>query len=156
MDRAHEDLCGPAIAHLYADHGMDPIRRSVTPPLQRVHTVYGDPRYERLADLSVSHLYNLRKRTDYQALRVSFVKTRAVCNPIGLRKAPRHNGRAGFVRIDTVHQCRSLLMVTLGVGIVSLRSKNRAALPHLGHSEHPAGVRHGVEYATVYSGERDR
>ena len=88
MDRAHEDVCGPAIAHL----------------LQRAHAVYGDPRYERLADLSVSHLYNLRKRADYQARRVSFVKTRAVCNPIGLRKAPRPNGRAGFVRIDTVHQ----------------------------------------------------
>jgi hypothetical protein len=88
MDRAHEDVCGPAIAHL----------------LQRAHTVYGDPRYERLAELSVSHLYNLRKRADYQARRVSFVKTRAVCNPIGLRKAPSPNGRAGYVRIDTVHQ----------------------------------------------------
>ena len=88
MDRAHEDVCGPAIAHL----------------LQRAHTAYGDPRYERLADLSVSHLYNLRKRADYQARRVSFVKTRPVCNPIGVRKAPRPSGRAGYVRIDTVHQ----------------------------------------------------
>lgn len=88
MDRAHEDVCGPAIAHL----------------LKRAHTVYGDERYQRLADLSVSHLYNLRKRHDYQARRVSFTKTRAVCNPIGVRKAPRPNGRAGFVRIDTVHQ----------------------------------------------------
>lgn len=88
MDRAHEDVCGPAIAHL----------------LQRAHSVYGDQRYARLADLSVSHLYNLRKRVDYQARRVSFVNTRAVCNAIGLRKAPSPNGRAGFVRIDTVHQ----------------------------------------------------
>ena len=88
MDRANEDACGAAIVHL----------------LQRAYTVYGDARYERLADLSVSHLYNLRKRPDYQASRVSFVKTRAVCNPIGLRKAPSPNGRAGFVRIDTVHQ----------------------------------------------------
>jgi transposase InsO family protein len=88
MDRAHEDVCGPAIAHL----------------LLRAYAVYGDARYERLAELSVSHLYNLRKRADYQARRVSFVKTRAVCNPIGVRKAPSPNGRAGFVRIDTVHQ----------------------------------------------------
>ena len=72
--------------------------------LQRAHTVYGDSRYACLADLSVSHLYNLRKRADYQAQRVSFVKTRPVCNPIGLRKAPSPNGRAGYVRIDTVHQ----------------------------------------------------
>jgi len=88
MDRAHEDVCDAAIAH----------------PLQRADTVFGDQRYERLADLSVSHLYNLRKRADYQAQRVSFVKTRAVCNPIGLRKAPSPNGRAGPMRIDTVHQ----------------------------------------------------
>ena len=88
MDRAHEDVCGPAIAHL----------------LQRACVVYGDARYERLAGLSVSHLYNLRKGAHYQAQRVSFTKTRAVCNPIGVRKAPRPNGRAGFVRIDTVHQ----------------------------------------------------
>jgi transposase InsO family protein len=81
-------VCGPAITHL----------------LQRAHTVYGDARYERLAELSVSHLYNLRNRADYQARRVSFTKTRPVCNPIGVRKAPRPGGRAGFVRIDTVHQ----------------------------------------------------
>ena len=35
---------------------------------------------------------------------MNFVKTRAVCNPIGLRKAPSPNGHAGFVRIDTVHK----------------------------------------------------
>ncbi len=88
MDRANEDVCGPAIAHL----------------LQRAYNVYGDARYERLATLSVSHLYNLRKSTGYRALRVSLTKTHPVCNPIGVRRAPRPNGRAGFVRIDTVHQ----------------------------------------------------
>ena len=88
MDRAHEDVCGPAIAHL----------------LKRAHGVYGDARYERLAGLSVSHLYNLRKSAGYQAQRVSFTKTRPVCNPIGVRKAPRPHGRAGWVRIDSVHQ----------------------------------------------------
>jgi transposase InsO family protein len=88
MDRAHEDVCGPAIVHLLA----------------RAYSVYGDARYERLATLSVSHLYNLRKSTGYQARRMRFTKTRPVCNPIGLRRAPRPDGRAGFVRIDTVHQ----------------------------------------------------
>ena len=88
MDRANEDVCGPAIAHL----------------LHRAHHVYGDSRYVRLADLSVSHLYNLRKSAGYQAQRTSFTKTRPVCNPIGVRKPPRPNGRAGWVRIDSVHQ----------------------------------------------------
>lgn len=68
------------------------------------YSVYGDARYEHLATLSVSHLYNLRKSAGYLALRVSFTKTHPVCNPIGVRKPPRPNGRAGFVRIDTVHQ----------------------------------------------------
>ena len=27
-----------------------------------------------------------------------------MCNPIGVRKAPRPHGRAGWVRIDSVHQ----------------------------------------------------
>src|ERR1035437_1106761 len=88
MDRANEDVCGPAIVHL----------------LQRAFVVYGDKRYERLSKLSVPHLYNLRKSAGYRVLRITFTKTRAVCNPIGVRKAPRPNGRAGWVRIDSVHQ----------------------------------------------------
>ena len=88
MDKAHEDVCGPAVAHL----------------LQRAYTLYGDARYERLASLSVSHLYNLRKSTGYQRQRASFTRTRPVCNAIGVRKAPRSGGRAGFIRIDSVHQ----------------------------------------------------
>src|SRR5450759_1773976 len=88
MDKANEDVCGPAIAHL----------------LQRAYWDYNDPRYERLAKLSVSHLYNLRKSAGYQVQRRSFTKTHPVCNSIGVRKAPRPDGRVGFVRIDTVHQ----------------------------------------------------
>lgn len=88
MDKANEDVCGPAIAHL----------------LQRAYSVYGDTRYERLAGISVSHLYNLRKSAGYRALRVVFTKTHPACNSIGVRKAPRPNGRVGFVRVDTVHQ----------------------------------------------------
>lgn len=88
MDQANEDVCGPAIAHL----------------LQRAYRDYDDARYERLAGLSVSHLYNLRKSCGYQAQRTAFSKTHPVCNSIGQRKAPAPEGRAGFVRIDSVHQ----------------------------------------------------
>lgn len=88
MDKAHEDVCGPAIIHL----------------LKRAFYDYDDVRYERLAKLSSSHLYNLRKSAGYQRLRVSFSKTHPVCNSIGVRKAPRPDGRAGFVRVDSVHQ----------------------------------------------------
>ncbi len=88
MDKAHEDVCGPAVVHL----------------LRRAFREYGDPRYERLATLCASHLYNLRKSAGYQAQRTHFTQTRPVCNAIGVRKAPAPDGRAGFVRVDTVHQ----------------------------------------------------
>ncbi|WP_309684007.1 integrase [Polaromonas sp.] len=88
VDRAHGTLSGPATAHL----------------LKRALHVHGDARFERLASLSVSHLYNLRHSKIYQAQRVSFTKTRPVLNPIGVRRAPRPQGRPGFIRIDSVHQ----------------------------------------------------
>lgn len=88
MDKANENVCGPATAHL----------------LKRAYQDYGDERYVRLATLSVSHLYNLRKSAGYQSQRAHFTKTHPVCNPIGVRKAPRPHGKAGFIRIDSVHQ----------------------------------------------------
>ncbi len=88
MDRAHDSTCGPAIAHL----------------LRRAYTTHGDARYERLAGISVSHLYNLRHSAPYKAQRVHLTSTRSVNNRIGQRKAPAPEGRVGFVRIDTVHQ----------------------------------------------------
>lgn len=88
MDSANENVCGPAIVHL----------------LKRAYKEYGDTRYERLAGLSSSHLYNLRKSAGYQAKRVVYTKTHPVCNVIGVRRQPQPNGRAGYVRIDSVHQ----------------------------------------------------
>ena len=88
VDLAHGTLSGPATVHL----------------LKRALTVHGDARFERLAELSVSHLYNLRHSKTYQQQRVSFTKTRPVTNPIGIRRAPRPEGRPGFIRIDSVHQ----------------------------------------------------
>jgi len=43
---------------------------------------------KRLAALSVSHLYNLRKTGGYRAQRTHFTKTPVGCSPIGVRKAP--------------------------------------------------------------------
>jgi len=57
-----------------------------------------------LAQLSFARLYNLRRSAGYQAQRKSFTSTRPVCDAIGVCKAPGPQGRAGYVRIDTVHQ----------------------------------------------------
>lgn len=72
---------------------------------ERAWQLYGDDRYERLADISVAHLYNLRATARYQDVRVRWQGTRAgKAVSIGVRRAPRPEGRAGFIRIDSVHQ----------------------------------------------------
>jgi hypothetical protein len=73
--------------------------------LRRQRDVFGDARFDRLGSISVAHLYNLRKAAGYREQRVVLTKTRGdKAAVIGVRKAPAPDGRAGFVRIDSVHQ----------------------------------------------------
>lgn len=88
IDALHGTLSGPATKKL----------------IQRAHELFGDARYARLAAISVSHLYNLRKARGYQQRRRHWTKTRGKSIPIGQRRAPAPDGRAGFIRIDSVHQ----------------------------------------------------
>ena len=87
-DEAHQTLSGPATKKLF----------------ERAYQVYGDPAYERLAYISVSHLYNLRKGTFYQRQRRHFTKTQKSAVQIGIRRKPNPQGQPGYIRIDTVHQ----------------------------------------------------
>jgi len=89
VDRAMGTLSGPATVCV----------------LRRQRDVFGDARFERLGSISVGHLYNLRASAGYRQQRVVLSKTRAnkaAC--IGVRRAPAPQGRAGFIRIDSVHQ----------------------------------------------------
>lgn len=88
LDSLHETLSGAATRAL----------------AQRAWRVYGDARYERLAQISVSHLYNLRGGQAYRQRRNSWTKTRPSPVAIAVRKAPAPNGLPGYIRIDTVHQ----------------------------------------------------
>jgi transposase InsO family protein len=89
VDRAMDTLSGPATACV----------------LRRQRDVFKDDRFERLAELSVGHLYNLRNSAGYRAQRVVQTKTRPTkAATIGTRKAPAPEGRPGFIRIDSVHQ----------------------------------------------------
>jgi transposase InsO family protein len=63
-----------------------------------------DPRYQNVSNVSVSHIYNLRKRPVYRRRTRRFEKTRPAAIAIGLRQKPRPEGRPGFIRIDSVHQ----------------------------------------------------
>lgn len=64
----------------------------------------GDGRFVRLQDISNGHLYNLRTSRLYRECSMTFEKTKPTQVPIGKREKPRPDGRAGFIRIDTVHQ----------------------------------------------------
>ena len=72
--------------------------------MERAHGLFGDTRYQRLATISVAHLYNLRQRPSYQHQRQAWTKTRPVTVPIGERRAPAPNNRPGYLRVDSVHQ----------------------------------------------------
>ena len=72
--------------------------------MERAYRVFADARYARLATVSVGHLYNLRKRTDYQRRRQVWTKTRPVTIAIGERRAPAPNNQPGYLRVDSVCQ----------------------------------------------------
>jgi len=88
VDAAHEDLSGPAVRHL----------------CRRGWTVFGEEKFQRLAGISASHIYNLRKSASYRKIRVRVHHTQARQVSIGERRQPDPKGRAGYLRVDTVHQ----------------------------------------------------
>ncbi len=87
-DEAHAVLSGPATRKI----------------LEREYVMYGKPEFERLAGISVSHIYNLRKTYLYHQHAVVFIKTTGPKNTLGLRRKPEPNGRPGYLRVDSVHQ----------------------------------------------------
>ncbi len=88
VDEAHETLSGPATKRIP----------------EREFAQYKHAEYERLATISVAHIYNLRRRPRYRQRRLNYSKTRAVQVAIGERRKPDPQGRPGYVRVDTVHQ----------------------------------------------------
>ena len=68
--------------------------------MERAYRLFGDVRYERLADISVAHLYNLRRQTGYQHKRRVWNKIRPVMVAIGERRAPAPNNQPGYLRVD--------------------------------------------------------
>ena len=88
VDEVHETLSGPATRRI----------------LQREYQQYRKQEYQRLAGISVAHLYNLRQQPKYRQQRLHYTKTRPTTVPIGERRRPDPQGRPGFLRVDTVHQ----------------------------------------------------
>lgn len=88
VDTAHGVLSGPATVHI----------------LSRAYTVFGDQAFERLAGISSSHVYNLRRTLTYHNHAQVFTHTHGPKNTLGERRKPKPNGRPGYLRVDTVHQ----------------------------------------------------
>ena len=86
LDAAHEDLSGPAVRHI----------------CQREFEVFGNAEYERLAGISASHIYNLRRSAAYRKVRLRVEHTQARQVSIGARRRPDPKGRPGYLRVDTV------------------------------------------------------
>lgn len=70
----------------------------------RAFDIFGDSRFERLKNISVAQIYRLRQSKRYLHLCRTFKKTQPNKVAIGVRKKPFTDGKAGFIRIDTVHQ----------------------------------------------------
>ena len=88
LDELHGTLRGPATKKL----------------CERAWQVFKQAEYQRLAGISVSHLYNLRQSTRYARQRGTVNKTHPVQSQIGERRKPRPEGNPGYIRVDTVHQ----------------------------------------------------
>ena len=86
-DEAHGDLSGPAVRRI----------------CQREYEVFGNQEFQRLAGVSVSHIYNLRHSAGYRKVRVPMEHTRSRPNSIGERRKP---GLYHINVVDTVTQAR--------------------------------------------------
>jgi len=121
LDALHGTLSGPATKKL----------------CERAFQRFRDARFERLAGISVSHLYNLRRGKVYLRRRGKVEKTRPVRVNIGERRVPRPEGRAGFVRVDSVHSgdwdgAKGLYLVNMVDEVTQFQLV--AAVPRLGES----------------------
>lgn len=88
MDERHGQPSGPVLKKL----------------CERACERFEQQQYQRLASISVSHLYNLRKSKTYQRQRCTLTKTQPKTAPIAQRRKPVPNNQPGFLRIDSVHQ----------------------------------------------------
>jgi len=88
VDRAHGNLSGPATRRI----------------LEREFIEYGQAAYQRLAGISVAHLYRLRNTEGYRKRNTSYQPTRPTPISIGERRKPQPQGKPGYLRVDTVHQ----------------------------------------------------
>lgn len=87
-DKAHDRLSGPATKRIF----------------EREYTIFKKEAFQRLKDISIAHIYNLRNTRQYRSFAKFFVHTKPTPAHIGERTKPDAQGKPGFLRVDTVHQ----------------------------------------------------
>ena len=78
--------------------------RALREVCREMYHTYDDLRFERLAKISVSRLYDLKKTAVFRSKAGVYTKTHPVATPIGERKKPFPEGKPGYIRVDSVHQ----------------------------------------------------
>jgi hypothetical protein len=87
-DKLFRIMSGPAMRIIY----------------EREYEDFGNLEYKRLAEISVSHIYNLRNNFVYRDIIKTYHHTKPTTVPIGERRKPTPDGKPGYIRVDTVHQ----------------------------------------------------
>jgi len=87
-DNAHNRLSGQATKTIF----------------QRECDIFGRKEFERVKNISISHIYNLRETRQYESNALTVAGTKAANIPIGQRLKPSPYGQPGYLRVDTVHQ----------------------------------------------------
>jgi hypothetical protein len=101
--RAYTDADIRLLAAMDERHGQ-PSGAVLKKFCERAYERFDQIQYQRLASISVSHLYNLRGSKTYQRQRCTLTKTCPTKAPIGKRRKPCPNEQPGYIRIDSVHQ----------------------------------------------------
>jgi transposase InsO family protein len=72
--------------------------------LKKEYREFNKQEYQRISNISVSHIYNFRKTKKYFYGTLTYTKTHPVKRNIGDRRKPQPNGKPGYIRVDSVHQ----------------------------------------------------
>jgi len=88
LDNNNERLSGKATAAIF----------------KREYNLFGKSDYQRLSEISVAHLYRLRRGSFYRNHTLTIEKTKPSSCKYGERRRPDPQGRPGYIRVDTVHQ----------------------------------------------------
>ena len=87
-DELHDYLSGPAAKKI----------------MEREWAVYGHMEFRTISQISVAHLYNLRRSYLYRDLNKRYTRTKSAVVNIAERARPDTGGKPGYIRVDTVHQ----------------------------------------------------